>query len=156
MSRSLAPIPSGVQIVDKAGAITDFFRLRWQQLIDGFQASPLAGSTQKLNQSAALGTTAIYTTKAAGLYRISYYLRKTVIDGVSSSLTPTIGWIESGIGLTEAQPAIANDSVTTGQGSGSQTKWVDQQTDITIAIAYASNTPGTMKWRLDAAVEQLT
>lgn len=154
MPRSLGPIPTGVQIVDKAGAINDFFRLRWQQLIDAFTSTPATGALQKLALTAALVTTAIYTTKSAGVYRISYYMRKTAADGVSSSLTFTFGWSESGIAQTESETALTTDAVTA-QQSGSKVVWADAVTDLTAAIAYASNTPGAMSYRVDAVVEQL-
>lgn len=154
MARALSAIPVGSQIVDKAGAITIFFRFRWQQLIDSFAQSPVVGQIQKPGQTAALGATAIYTTKSAGWYRVSFYMRKTVIDGVSSSLTATMSWTETGVPLTETGAALATDAVSA-QQTGEKTVWADGATDITIAIAYASNTPNRMTYRLDASVEQL-
>jgi LDH2 family malate/lactate/ureidoglycolate dehydrogenase len=153
--RSLTPIPADTPIVDKKGAINFFFRLAWQALIDAFQQVPTVAAIERLAQAAALVTTGLYTTRAAGLYRISWYLRKTVADGVSSSLTVTLGWTESALALTEAAPALATDTVTA-QQSGSKLVYADESTDLTIAVAYASNTPGAMKWRLDASVEALT
>src|SRR2546425_9052987 len=111
MPQTLAPIPSGVQIVDpREGAITDFYRLRWQQLIDGFTRVGTVATLSKDGQTAALTTTAVYTTKATGRYRLNWYLRKTVADGVSSSLTVTWGWTESGNPLTEAEAALTTDT----------------------------------------------
>lgn len=155
MARTLSPIPSGTVIVDRGGAITDFFRLRWEELRAAFGSTPAAGSIQKLAQNAALVTTAVFTTRVAGLYRISYYLRKTTADGVSSALTFTFGWTETGFAQTEAQAALTTDAVTAEQ-SGSKVVWADANTDLTAAIAYASNTPGQMVYRADVAVESLT
>lgn len=153
MPKSLGLIPQGVVIVDKDGAITDFFRLRWEELRSGFQTSPTAAALQKIGQTAALATTALLTTKSAGLYRISWYLRRTVNDGVSSSATVTLGWQESGVPLTEAQTPVTEAG--TAEQSGSKLVWADGATDLSIAVAYASNTPGLMAYRLDTSVEQL-
>ncbi len=157
MPKSLSIIPSGVRIVDTLGAINEFFRFRWEELRSGFQTTPtVAGEPdlQKTGQTAALATTALYTTKTAGLYRLSYYMRKTVADGVSSSLTVTWGWTESGTALTEAQPALTTDT-TAAEQSGSKLVYADANTNLTIAVAYASNTPNRMTWRIDNCVELL-
>lgn len=154
MSRALSPIPDGSSIVDKFGSITVFFRLRWQELIDAFGDVPVAGSVQRTGQTAALVTTAVYTTVAAGFYRISYYMRKTVADGVSSSLTATVGWTETGVPLSESAAPLTTDT-TAAQQSGTKVVWADAGTDITIAFAYASNTPAKMTWRANVAVESL-
>lgn len=154
-ARSLSPIPAGSSIVESIGTITTFFRLRWQELVDTFLIAPIVGSIQRGAPSppsltAALATTTIFTTLTAGLYEIGYYYRRTGIDGVSSSLQATVGWTENGVALTETAAANTNDSVTTGQQSGSKVVWADANTDLTIAIAYASNTPNLMAYRLDA------
>lgn len=155
MPRSLAPIPAGVAIVDKEGTILDFFRLRWQELVDGFQASPLANSIGLTGLFAALPATSVYLTKAAGLCRISYYIHKTVADGVNSSLTVTLGWTEGGVPMTHAFAALTLD--TTGANQfGEWTVPADAATDLTIQIAYASNTPAKMRYLVDAWVETLT
>jgi len=154
MPRSLAPIPLGAQIVEKSGAITDFFRLRWQSLIDSFQLSSTVADVQKLAQTAAIATAAAFTTETAAFYRISYYMRKTVADGVSSRLTVTVGWTESGIALSEPAADLNTDTVLA-QQSGSKTIWADAATDITFAVGYASNTPNKMTYRINVVVEQL-
>lgn len=154
MPSSLAPIPLGAQIVDTAGSITDFFRLRWQSLIDGFQLSATVADVQKLAQTAALVATAAFTTKAAAAYRITYYLRKTVADGVASSATVTLGWTETGVALTVSGAALVLDTVLAVQ-TGSALVWADGATDITYAVAYSSTTPNKMTYRLDVTVEQL-
>jgi hypothetical protein len=152
--RTLEPITLGEAIVDKAGAISIGFRQKWQQLMDSFQFSPSVAAVELVNQSAAVVTTSAYLTKAAGLYRISYVLRKTVADGVSSSLTFTYGWIESGVALTESAAALATDT-TTAQQSGTKLVYADANTDLTFALAYASNTPAAMHYRVDVTVEQI-
>lgn len=155
MPQSLAPIPQGVAIVEpKGGSITEFFRLRWQSLVDGFQISPDVAAIALAGKTAAIAAASAFLTKSAGWYRVSYYMRKTVADGVSSSLTVTLGWTESGVPLTEAGAALATDT-TSAQQSGSKSFWADAGVDLTYAVAYASNTPNKMTYRIDVLVEQL-
>lgn len=153
MARTLPPIPTETKIVDRFGAVTLFFMQVWETLRASFLVVAAAATLQLTEQSAAIATTAVYTTLSAGLYRLSYYVRKTAIDGVSSSLTVTLGWVE-GIAQTEVQAALAADAVTA-QQTGNKVVWADANTDLTIAVAYASNTPAAMKFRLDALVEQI-
>lgn len=154
MPRTLAPIPAGSAIVNQNGSITDFFRLRWQSLIDGFLFSPSVASVSFDLKTAAIVTVAAYTTRASGLYRVSYFIRKTIADGVSSSLTVTLGWIEGGIGQSATFAALATDT-TAAEQDASKTIRVDAETDITYAIAYASNTPAKMTYEGNVVVEQL-
>src|SRR3954466_749853 len=98
MPQSLSPIPLNTQITDKNGRITSFFRLRYQQLIDSFTLTPtLARADALLAQNTSLGPIVVAVAKAAGTYRLSYYYRRTVIDGVASSLTFSWAWTESGV-----------------------------------------------------------
>lgn len=152
--QQLGEIPVGVAITDKDGVITLFFRLLWQQLIDGFVKTPTAATVERTNQGAVIATTSAYLVRAAGLYRVSYYTRKTVADGVSSSLTVTLGWTDHAVPLTEAGAALATDTVST-QQSGSKLIYADANSDITFAVAYASNTPGAMRYQIEVSVEQL-
>lgn len=152
---TLAPIPEGVPIVDRLGAITDFFRLRWQSLIDGFQLAGVVAAVQLLGQTAAIVPTSAYLTKAAGLYRVSYYARKTVADGVASSFTFTWGWTESALPLTEPATALVLDT-TGAEQSGSKLVWADALTDLTYQVAYASTTPAKMTYRINVTVEHLS
>jgi hypothetical protein len=158
MPQTLAPLPLQAEIVDQAGAITNFFRLRWEQLRTAFQyVNTVANTLQGLPSgvlNGALAATAIYTTLAAGTYRVSYYIRKVTNDGVSSSLQVTLGWTESGLAQTEVEAALTVDAVTA-QQSLSKVVDSDGATNITIAVAYASNTPGLMTYRLRTSVEQL-
>ncbi|HEV8262936.1 MAG TPA: hypothetical protein VGQ19_19545 [Burkholderiales bacterium] len=155
MPQVLSPIPLATPIIEKDGSISAFFRLRWQELIDSFLRTPTASAVSKLSpQSASIATTAAFTTRVAGYYRVSYYMRKTQADGVSSSLTFTWGWTETGVALPESAAALTTDT-TSAQQSGSKTVYADAASDLTYAVAYASNTPGQMKYRLEVRVEQL-
>lgn len=106
-------------------------------------------------QSASIGTTPIpLPALAAGFYRVSYYARITTVDPVSSSLTITISWTESAQALSLSGVAMTGNLVTTVQ-TGTMLLIIDPSSPISYATTYASNTPGTMKYRLALLVEAL-
>ena len=154
--RSLAPIPTWQPITEKPGTITQYFRLRWQELMDGFTASPTAGGSGGLltGLHASISTTLLLTTPSNGLYRVSYYLRKTTADGVASSLTFTWGWLDHGVALTENASALTTDT-TSAQQSGSKVVYADAASSLTYAVTYSSNTPNAMVDEISVSVEQL-
>lgn len=155
MPRTLDPLPPYAKIVDRlTGEITDFFRLRWAQLQEAFFQAPTIETAEDSGLTAAVSTTTVFTVLTNGLYRVSYYLRKTVADGVSSSLTFTWGWTENGTPLTEADAALTTDTASA-QKSNQKLFYADASSNITFAIAYASNTPATMTYRYYVTVEQL-
>ena len=156
MPQALPPLPQGLPIVDEAGSPTLFYLLRWQDLINSFTLTPTKATIPAADTvlTDALATTTILTTTQSGNYEVGYYIRKTVADGVSSSLTVTIGWTENGQALTRVFAALATDAVTANQSDVIQIL-VDAATNITIAVAYASNTPNAMAWRYRAVVKQL-
>ena len=91
---------------------------------------------------------------APGPYRVSTYARVTVADAVSSSLTVTLGWTETGLALTHSFAAMTGNTTAT---VDSQT-WlieIDQASPISYATTYASGTPGAMHYRLTLIVEAL-
>lgn len=152
MPRSLPPIPSQSPITDRLGIITDFFRYRWQNLIDGFIQSPTLALVRKIAQPGALATTILWTTTTAGVYRVTVYARVTQAATTSSSLTITIGWVESGVALTKTFAAITGNTVTTIDSQTIEIE-VDKATNLTIAAAYASVGGVPMIWRATATVE---
>lgn len=152
--RSLSSIPLGAEIVDDDGAITVFFRRRWQQLIDSFRISPTCGELAQQGLHAAILTTSLFTTKTAGMYRVGYYLEKEVADGVASSLQVTLTWTRNGTPKTETFAALTTDTIGA-QQSGIKEIWSDALSDITIAVAYASTTAGRMGYSGYAKLEQL-
>lgn len=155
MPVTLSPIPVSAEIVDKNGAITNFFRLRWQQLIDAFQSTNNVANIQTVGVNGSIPATGAYIAKVAGLYRVSYYMRKTQADGVSSSLQFSYGWTENAVPLTEAQPALTLDAVTAEQ-SGSKLMLSDALVNLSYTVGYASNTPGAMQYLISLVVEQLS
>lgn len=147
-------IPLGMPIVNEKGEINEFFRLRWEDVQQSAQVVPSRQSTSLTGQSAAISGEALYTALVEGLYRVSLYLRRTVVDGVSSSLQATLSWIDHAQTLNKALAVMPTDSVTEVQDSTS-VLWSDAASDIELSIAYTSNTPGAMKYEAFAAVEQL-
>lgn len=160
MPSAVSQVPANVPFVnidgEAPGSLTEFGRLRWEELRNNAPNNSLITAPLLLvNQNAAIVTTNAYAVLVDGLYEISWYVRKTTADGVSSSLTLTLGWTESGLPLTEAQAALGVDS-TSAEQSGTKLIHVDANTALTFAVAYASNTPGQMKFRLDMCVRRLS
>ena len=154
MARTLTIIPAFTPITERDGRITSFFRAAWQTLITGFQLIPAVAIVTALGQTAAIATTTAWVTTSPGMYRVSWYLRKTVAGGVSSSLTMTIGWTDRGAALTQAGAALTTDTTTANQ-NGSITVRADESTNLTFAIAYASNAAATMTYDYVVTVEQM-
>lgn len=156
MPNTLPPIPLGTKIVfPTGGQITVFFRQLWETLRAAIASVPTVGlGVDVTNQGAAIASGVIYTTSAAGLYRVTYYARKTAIDGVSSSFTFVWHWTETAAPQTLNDTANATD--TTGAvSSNSKLLQIDANTNVTYDMNYASNTPGTMKFRLSIRIEQV-
>jgi len=155
MPRALPPIPAGVPIADKDGGITTFFRLRWQQLVDGWAQTGTEQLFTAIGRTTALLTTSVLTTLTTGKYRVAWYLRKTRPDGAASSATVTIGWVDlDSQALTLAGPALTLDAVAAVQ-SGTVIVRCVNASDITVAVAYASSTPAQMRYDLEVTVEYL-
>jgi hypothetical protein len=152
MSVRIDPLYLGDQIVDKDGLITSRFRLLWQQIIDGFARTSATATKTLTGQHAAIVATVVTTLIAAGNYRLSYYLRKTIADGVASSAQVTLGFTDRGTALAEPFAALVTDSVTA-HASGSILVRADAASNVTLDVAYASNTPGVMGFDLIVTVE---
>lgn len=162
MPRTVGDIPLGIPIVTldgkSPGEITLFMRQWVDQLINGAAgASLIVDPVSATGQNAAIPTTNAYAAALGGLYRVSYYVRKTTPDGFSSNLAFTYGWTEGGLPLTESIAAggLATDS-TSAEQSGTKVMRIDDASALTFAIAYASNTPGLMHFRYDVTVEKLS
>lgn len=154
MPRLLSPLPDGADITARGGPITAFFRLRWQELLDAFQLAATRANRLITAQTDAIGTTTIYTPQQAGLYRLSWYFRKTVADGAASSLTMTFGWSDLGAALTVAGAALTTDATTAVQ-QGSVLLRADALSSLTFSVAYASTTPNRMQYDVGVTVEEL-
>ncbi len=149
----LSPIPAQTEITDSQGRITEFFRLRWEELRNTFRLAPTVATVTLSNQSASLVTQLAFTTLQAGTYRITYYIKKTAADGVNSSLTMTLGWVDTQ-SLTQPFAALNLDSTSAFQ-TGTITVDADAVTNLTYDLAYVSAT-GNMRFKVKVFVEQLS
>ena len=149
----LSPIPAETTITDTQGRITEFCRRRWADLRSTFRLVPTLATVALTNQSATIATTAAFTTLAQGTYRLTYYIRKTAIDGVGSGLTVTLGWVDT-LGLSQAFALLNADSTNAFQ-TGTITVNADAVTDLTFAVLYQS-TAGNMRFKISVFVEQLS
>lgn len=152
--QQLGEIPLGTEVVETDRTITLFFRQLWAQLITMVAKLPTVANLEKTGQTAAIATATAYTVQSAGVYRIAVSLQKTIADGISSSLTVTVGWTSRGIAMTHAFAALTTDAA----GANDTDLWqfsADANSDITYAIAYASNTPAKMTYNANVVVEQL-
>lgn len=153
---ALAPIPLKTQIVDKAGTIVEFFRLRWEELrtLTGLVPARAVYTTPSTAQSASILTQLLYTAVQGGLFRVTFNLRRTAIDGAASSLQFVWHYTEGGVPLSIT--ATANTTDTTGSVySASQLVNADPNTNLTFDVLYTSTTPGAMKFRGSVTAEQV-
>lgn len=123
--------------------------IRWilDVLIPALQLAVQTKATKTYTGQHATITAASLGVLTSGTYLVSYYARITSPDGVSSSLTVTIGWTESGQALSVSGSAMVGDSLTTVQ-TGTTLVILDPSSTITIGAVYASNTPNKMLFRL--------
>lgn len=162
---NIAPPPYQTELVEQQGegALSGLFMVAvWVQwflksLLPRVQSAPtVLKSVTVSGQNTSIGTTALPTgVLASGQYRVSYYARVTAVGSVTSSLTVTIGWTESGIALTFSGSAITSN-LTTSVQTGTAMITVDQASAVTYATTYASNAAGTMHYTLTVVLEQLT
>lgn len=137
---------------DKTMAFPFYVYFRDQQDANDQGPSRVGTPIALVNQSGNIGTTpATDATLTAGLYRVTYYARIMVADGVSSSLTVTITWDDGGVTCSHQFAAITGDTTST-TGSESYMVLIDAP-PITFTTAYASNTPGAMQYKLSISVE---
>lgn len=152
---SIAPIPLRTVIVDKAGAITDFFRLRWEELRTAGGQVPALGIYSASNQNASLASALLLTVTLPGLYRVTFTARRTAVDGLASSMAFTWHWTDGGAPLSAA--ATVNNTDTTGSLYSETREFpVDINTPLTFDLTYTSNTPGAMKYKISVTAELIT
>lgn len=154
MSAPLDGPPYKSVVVDTArilsGDWTRWFQLFWARVSSAVQ---FVGKTVALSdQSAAIATTTLQTVTQGGLYRVSWYARVTVADGVSSSLQITLTWREGSHTSTKTFTALTGDTTSTFDGAVFP-MYADSGTVITYAAAYASNTAQKMRYRLAVGTE---
>ena len=165
----LSPIPRSTPVI---GSIIDAFtgKKEWTGLLSfdwdnwfrewtgRLDDSPevLLATQLEDNSGVAVATTSLaLSTLSQGLYRVTTYARIAVADGVSSSLTVTLGWTTNAISCLFAGAAMTGDTTATVQ-SLTFLMSIDQATAITYATTYASNTAAKMKYDLFVTVEAMS
>lgn len=152
MPKTLGPIPVGSAITDKDGAITIFFRLLWQTLVDAFQTTPTTAALDSLGLAAALVTTTLYLPPSSGQFRVNTTLTRTIDDGVSSSAAITVGFTQNGVAKTIGLTALTEASGLSVQGTSTPI-YADATAPITVAMSYASNTAAKAHFDFHATSE---
>lgn len=151
---SLAPIPLKVAIVDSIGSITIFFLQRWEELRAAVGFVSAKAIVSFAGQTAALTSKLLYTVPTGGTFRVTFTSRRTLADGVASSLTFTWHWTDGGVPLSASAPV--NNTDTTGSlYSETRSFPVDANTAITFDMAYTSSTPARMTYKLQVYAEQI-
>ena len=153
----IAAPPTRVEAVDGARYFTREWRNFFLGLQNVGQASPqiLGTPVRRPNQHAAIVTTPLTLPAISnGLYRLSVYQQVTTVDGVSSSLTTTLGWTNAGVPQTKSLAPMTGDTLTT-EDSLTWTVHADNSSPFTYATAYASNTAGKMGYELNIAIESV-
>lgn len=143
---AVSPLYIGSVIVDKVGAINLYFLQRWEEVRLAFGFVAAKAIVQATTQSASIVGALILTTTIAGVYRIAFSARRTAVDGVGSTLTATIHYLDGGVPVSIPFPV--NNTDTTGSVYyGSVDVPVDAISNITFDQAYTSVTPGLMKFK---------
>jgi hypothetical protein len=151
----VAAPPYRAPFTDKQGMLTREGKNYLLSLQAQGQASPqiLAAPTHLTAQAASITTTPIpLPGLSTGFYRLSVYQQILTADGVSSSLTTTLGWTNHGVAQTKALPAMTGNTTATNDGLVFPVH-VDNASPITYATAYVSNTPGSMTYELTVSIE---
>lgn len=132
----------------------------FESLIPRVQASVqillTADQSRIENQAASIATTALdLANLPAGTYRVTYYARKTTIDGGgASALTITLGWTENGGAQILSGPAMATDTTTSPQ-SGSIMVTIDNASALTFATVVGAGS-GLMRYKVEFTVEAVS
>lgn len=139
------------------GSVTDtwshYFTALSQSVSQG--AAQVTSPIQQTEIAATVPTTSIAPGQtAAGLYRITYYMRCTVPAGVSSSLQVTFNWTDHGQAVSVSGVAMTGNTVTTFQ-SGTLLVYNDASIPLTYSLAYASNPAGVAEFSFYLIVESL-
>lgn len=167
MSSPVSQIPATDPLFDLPRAIPAELK-RWLSLPMGWSyIQYLEGQEQRTQQTAqrlirttvparstSIGTTPFtLPALAAGLYRVTFYFRITVADGVSSSLLVTISSTDGAIACLQASTAYAGNATNRPQ-SGSFLVRCDGATPLNYATTYVSGGGGpAMQYSSEFVVE---
>lgn len=153
-----APYPNRDPWVDKDGFVTDEVDRWLLALVGSVQASPSRVGAQVIlteqDDSIAFTDIAAGGNLAAGVYRLTYYVRVTSPDGVASSIEVDFSFTDHGQVMTFPGAAVTGDTVTSA-GTGSIMFYADGNAPITYSTIYASNTPNAMVYELIVILEQI-
>lgn len=117
---------------------------------------PTVTTVTVASRNTAIGTTPIpATTLAAGMYRVTIYVRIVTAAGVSSSATPSVIFTDSDAAVcTMTGTAVTGNTSTTVSSSAFLIR-VKAGTPISYAMAYASNAAGVMVYQTELVLEQI-
>jgi hypothetical protein len=90
----------------------------------------------------------------AGLYRVMTYLRVTSPDGVSSSVTPVVSFVDEGVTCQMEGVALTSDNIAEPVSQAFLVR-VDAPGPISFSTIYASNTPNAMQYDAVVIVERV-
>lgn len=158
MALTAAQFPVREPVVDKAGIVSDTWRIWFRNLLVTQQNQPVITmpSLSLTGKSASLTITALNTgTLAAGLYRFSYYATVATPAGVSSSLTVTASWTDHGVAQTRSSAAMTGNATTTNQSE----IWpihIDASSPVSYSTTYASNLAAVMIYNLYLTLETVS
>lgn len=153
MPQTLSPILLRTAITDQGGLITEFFRLRWEQLRTLVSAVASVAQVDVAARSSALSSTLLYTTTAAGWYRVSFYTEITRAATTSSSVQVTVTWTRNGKAMTHPFTAFTDNDTSRADLQEGILR-VDAATNISVSAAYASVGGTSMQYALSASVER--
>ena len=151
----LPPFPLRNVVTEPTRFLSSLWRDWFTALRDAIHlAVARAASTSVTAQSAAISSTTAHAVTETGLYRVSYRARITTAATVSSSLTVTVGWTDTGVACSQAGAAMTGNTTTT-QQSGQVVVYADAATAITYSTAYVTSGATSMAYALAVVVEQL-
>jgi hypothetical protein len=126
-----------------------------QQALVVSQAAVRIQSESLTAQAASIGATDFSGGDlAAGVYRLSYYMRITQAATTSSSLEIVLDWTDGSQTPSFAGAALTGNLLTTYQ-TGSLLIHVDASSPVRYATTYASVGATAMQYRLDLTLEQV-
>jgi hypothetical protein len=91
---------------------------------------------------------------AAGLYRLTYYMRITRAATLNSNLTFTAGWTDDGVPQSISGAGVTGNT-TTSLETGTVLIYSDPISPITYATTYVSAGATAMNYKLSVTLEQI-
>lgn len=154
LSNSTPAAPAGSTNVtwqnDVSGNVSAYITSAAELTGDGFDATA---------QGANIGTTDLVATPVAGVYRISAYIIRTVIDGVSSTLPSIVlSWNDQDNGQGQTLTMTATDTHDDLVHPQESTAFISASVSAPIAFSttgYVSHTATKMKYAIHIRVEML-